>query len=260
MFATTQPTIYAMSVITLPSVQPSARVNAVFSRLVFTILNVPLLHKRLSMRLIATQLRTVCAHGEFALEEAWAKRILSASDAYAESLKFSYYKNYECLTAREWRMVTREHPKAKNVVFLGSGPLPLTAIILAKEHKCNVTLVDLDEHAITLSRHLIQMLGLSSQIRVVQGNAETYREIADVDVVYIAALVGRTPEEELRVYQNLASHMGRTSLLLARSTHTSRTLLYRPLGKSINQLFSRIAEMHPHDDVVNSAILLRPYA
>lgn len=260
MFTTTQPIIHAMSVITLPSVRPSPRVNAVFSRLVFTILNVPLLHKRLSMRLIATQLRTICARAEFALEEAWTKRILSVNDVDAELLKFPYYKNYECLTAREWRMATRQNPKAKTVMFLGSGPLPLTAIILAKEYGCSVTLVDADACAVSLSDRLIRSLGLSQSMRVVQANAETYQDVVDADVVYVAALVGRTPEEEFRIYMNLAARIHRTSLLLVRSAHGSRTLLYRPISKIIDRFFSRIAEIHPHDDVVNSAILLRPYA
>jgi nicotianamine synthase len=259
MFATPS-IIQAMSVVMLPSVKPSPHVNTVFSRLVFTILNAPLLHKRLGMKLITLSLRTTCTHGEFALEEAWAKKILSANDAYTELLKFPYYKNYECLTAREWRMVTRQHAKAKNVIFLGSGPLPLTAIILAKKYGCNITLVDSDTQAVLLSHRLIQLLGLSQSMRVVQASAETYQDVSDVDIIYVAALVGRNPKEELRIYKNLAERMNRTSLLLVRSAHGSRTLLYRPVSKMIDRSFSRIAEMHPHDDVVNSAILLRPYA
>jgi nicotianamine synthase len=260
MFTAVRPIFHALSVATLPDVKPSPRVDAVFSRLVFTILHAPLFHKRLSMRLMAAKLRTARANSVFALEVAWAERILYADDAYGELSQFPSYKNYERLVAREWRMMTRQHPRARNIVFLGSGPLPLTSILLAKEHGCKVTLVDIDERAVSLSDRLIQKLGLSSMMRAVQADATTYQEVSEADVVYVAALVGTDPEVEIDVYKNMAKHLRRPSLLVVRSSYGNRTLLYRPVNKTIDRFFTRIAEVHPHDAVVNSSILFRPYA
>lgn len=259
MYTKTQDIFHLVSLATLSDVNPSPRVNTFFSRLVFRVLQFPLLHEQFTSKLLKSRIRSVCAKGEFALEHAWAEHISEAADPHQALERFPYFKNYDCLTSREWQLISHRSSTAKNIVFLGSGPLPLTAILLATRHACTVTLVDVDPAAVETSKRLIDALNIHN-INVVHADAESFNELSDADVVYVAALVGQTEKERADIYRQLATRMKKDSFLLTRSAYASRTMLYRPISKLIDKYFHRIAELHPHDDVINSTILLRPYA
>lgn len=233
--------------------------NPIFAGFIASILRNPLLHRRGIFRILSKKLRLVCSEGECALETEWAKRIVSSRDPLAELKQFPYFPSYESIVARELSLVRRENSNAKHLVFLGSGSLPLTAILMVKHYGWEATLVDIDPEVVALSRELIRVLGLSDLIQVECADAKLYRELGDADLVIVAALVGRDAKEESEIYENVAKRMSPSSLLLVRSTYGSRTLLYRPMCLAIDRYFRRIAEIHPHDEVLNSAVLLQPY-
>jgi nicotianamine synthase len=260
MSALVQSIMPVLTVAALTDVKPAPKVNAAFHGLVSAVLRNPLLHRNALARVAAPHLRAKCARAEFALEAYWAERVLEAKCSHEELKDFPYWNNYERLTALEWRAIAKRRPGASHIVFLGAGPLPATALILAKRYGCFVTLVDYSAQAVVLARRLVHALGLSAQIDVIHAHAETFTDFANVDVVYVAALVGRTFGIEERLYTHLAQHVSPSTLLLARSAHGSRQLLYRPMSNIVDRFFSRIAEVHPHDDVVNSVVLLKPYA
>ena len=81
---------------------------------------------------------------------------------------FTYYPNYVEL-ARMESEGGRLQP-GDRVVFLGSGPLPLTLICLCSQYQIQgVGIEQCGEYA-DLSRQLIAALGLSDQIRIIEGN------------------------------------------------------------------------------------------
>lgn len=249
-----------IAVAALANVKPAPKVNAAFHGLVSAVFRNPLLHRNALVRMALPQLRAKCAKAEFALEECWAERILRSKRPHDELKLFPYWNNYERLTALEWQAIVRHRAAVSRIVFLGAGPFPATALILAKRYGCFITLVDCNARAVACAQQLVRSLGLSSKINVIHARAEAFTDFADIDIVYVAALIGQSALIEESLYLHLAQHVSPSTLLLSRSAHGSRQLLYRPMSKTVDRYFSRIAEVHPHDDVVNSIVLLQPYA
>ncbi len=73
---------------------------------------------------------------------------------------FPYISNYEILADAEARILDEALGRTATgpVAFLGSGPLPLSGIVLSIRRGIKVTLVDLDEDAVKISREVLKML------------------------------------------------------------------------------------------------------
>lgn len=107
------------------------------------------------------------------------------------------------------------------VLFVGSGALPVTAVTLVRELRCQVTCLDRDREAAELSRKALAQLGCPEGLRVVHGS------LADVDVesythVWIASLVPNKLDV-LRV--------------LARRAHPLARVLVR-YGEGLHRIFN----------------------
>jgi nicotianamine synthase len=80
-------------------------------------------------------------------------------------------------------------------------------------------------------------------------------DVADYDMVCLAAMVGPHPGDKTRVIKHLYRHMKPGALLVARSAHSLRTLLYRPLALSDLAGFRPLVVLNPHTEVVNSLVV-----
>ncbi len=86
-------------------------------------------------RLLAS-LRHLCADGEFELERSWARRVVDHPDPGAELARFPYHQNYGDLTRLEHHTVAGlTASPVRRVLFIGSGPLPLTSLLLAEHSR-----------------------------------------------------------------------------------------------------------------------------
>lgn len=216
---------------------------------------------------VTGRLRELCAAGEFRLERCWARRITAAPDAERELRAFPYLDNYRALTALERqalagllaaRAVQRRAPG--RVCVLGSGPLPLTALLLARGFGATVEAVDRDPEATALAGAVLGRLRGGGRVRPRCGDAADFAGSAEADLVVLAALVGLDPAEKRSVIAAVAERMRPTALLLVRSAHRLRTLLYPPL--SVDELSAAgtgllrpLAEVQPMTDVVNSFLV-----
>ncbi|MCG6877626.1 MAG: methyltransferase [Deltaproteobacteria bacterium] len=102
------------------------------------------------------------------LEAQCAKSVVADSDPWARIRKFPYYANYLVLAHME---VTGAKLKPRDrIVFLGSGPLPLSLISLAKGYEIEGMGIEQDEQFSALSREVVRKLGLEHSISVLHGN------------------------------------------------------------------------------------------
>jgi nicotianamine synthase len=208
-------------------------------------------------------LRRLCAEGETQLELEWAARITAAADARACLAGFPYLDNYRRLARLELDTLARVVPATTDgaagpparVVFLGAGPLPLSALLVAEALGTSVAVdaVDCDPVALDAGRRVAAALGWEG-VRFLQGDALTL-DVSGYDLVMVAALVGATPAAKEVVLQRLAGAMRPGSLLLARSARAARTLLYPPIEPGQLAGFAVHAVVHPVDDVINSVVV-----
>lgn len=249
-----------------PSLEPGPRTDALFTALVALAVaprapqevDAVLADPRLTERL--PDLRARCAAGEYALERAWAHRVLAADDPHATLEAFPYLQNYRDLTRIEYHAVAGHAPRApQRALFVGSGPLPLSALLLAR-HGVQVDAVDIDPEAVDLGGRLAAALG--DDVRVAAGDAGDLGDLGDLgeyDLVCVAALVGLDPDEKVAALARVRARMRPGALVLARSAHSLRGLLYPVLEVAGGDLggLDPVAVVHPHTDVVNSVVLAR---
>ncbi|KAI8998095.1 Nicotianamine synthase [Gaertneriomyces semiglobifer] len=221
-------------------------------------------------------LRCMCSDGESRLEMHWTRKMIEEGIGGATRIEdFPYYENYVDLTRMELFATLSVSPKLsapRKFAFLGSGPLPLTSICLARElmqqpgaypeaGDVKIHNIDCDVHALSQSSILITKLGDSQLSRAFSfEHADVAKENVDLhefDVVYLAALVGINAEEKRQVVRRVHQFMRPGALLLVRSAHSLRRLLYPQIDLESLQGFSPLLVVHPHNHVINSVVIAR---
>ena len=119
------------------------------------------------------------------LETEQANAILGSSDPWQSLKDFAYFSNYIQLARTEFRGAGLK--AGDTVLFLGSGPLPLSLIVLCREHGLRGIGIEQEPDRVGLSRRVIERLGLSDQIRIINGNHLTLPIKEPVDLIMVAA-------------------------------------------------------------------------
>ncbi|KAI9317998.1 nicotianamine synthase [Dichotomocladium elegans] len=242
-----------------PSRKPGPSINKVFTDLVHTctvqctqqdateILANPVIER------ILHSLRALCAEGEFLLEVYWAERLIESPRLQ----DFPNFRNYDLLVKLEANCLRGVGAKLGKLVFVGSGPLPLTSLLFSTHIEDAVVNIDRSSEAICLSRALTKALGEQDKIQFWQGDAMQYPDYGNADVVILAALVGSTPKEKEAMLRRISSTMRQGAHLMVRSTHRLRTILYAPAQDIFMDDLDPLVEVHPTNEVINSIIVFQ---
>ncbi|KAF1954950.1 Nicotianamine synthase [Byssothecium circinans] len=232
---------------------------------------------------LCASLQPICAIAEGELERHWARRILDtpvSTNTSPRSLlrQFPYYTNYVDLSRLETSLLRAFLPQATtstsplHVAFIGSGPLPLTSFCLL-DILPNVRIhnIDRDASALQASKELSEKLSIGKSMNFVHEDVSVEDDATDsdpakgvqwedMDVVFLAALVGMDTTAKLTILESLSRRVRPGTLILARSARGLRTVLYPvlELSEDLSRIgYDVLAELHPHTDVVNSVVVLR---
>jgi nicotianamine synthase len=200
----------------------------------------------------------ICATGEANLEDYWSGEILNRSERLTD---FPYLHNYQALARAEYQALTSwVSGPLRHIVFVGCGPLPLTALELcAIDPQLRITCLDIDPTAANRAREVMNVLA-APQHRVQVACADAFdHDHTDADAVLIAALVGDTSSEKLHLLEQIASTLSPHVLLAARSVpDDGRQLLYPRIDPTIAATtVTVISEWDPPPGVINSLLLLK---
>lgn len=137
---------------------------------------------------VARGLPLICGKAECEMEKWWSRRILESVCPGVQALDaFWYLENYRELCRAEHDLLDR--PRTGHFAFLGSGALPMTAILLAQDHPdIEVDCIDYDGEACELAERVIRRLNLSERVSVHAMRAEDYRPRRD-GIVICASLL-----------------------------------------------------------------------
>ncbi|KAI4342908.1 hypothetical protein MLD38_027472 [Melastoma candidum] len=254
----------------LDDLRPSKDVDALFTQLVLTCippspidvtaLPCPWLH------LMRSHLIKLCGQAESLLESHFSTLLGDSYQLPIHNLQvFPYYSNYINLARLEFSLLKdhlpRDGPLPRKVAFVGSGPLPLSSIVLARDHLTSSIFYnyDIDPSAASMAKKLVSSDPDLSQ-RVLFRTSDIFNlteELGEYDVVFLAALVGLDKEEKVRVVRHLVKYMKDEAMLMARSAHGARAFLYPVLEPSELQGFKVLSVHHPSDEVINSVVVAR---
>lgn len=137
------------------------------------------------------QLPVLCGFAEVEMERYWARHFNGKPSLTTQDLEeFWYYRNYTALWDLEDHLIGPT--QAKRFVFLGSGPLPMTAIIAAlKNPDMQIACLDYDSEACSLSSDLIKKLGLERSITVTQTDATSFAYQPEDFVICASLITGK---------------------------------------------------------------------
>ncbi len=133
-----------------PSLKPGPRISHLFSELVDISATsshgvAQALLKDEDVVRIIPQLRALSSAGEYQLETHWAGEILASAHPAITLEKFPYHENYLKLTELEFQSLKLVGSRPiKKVLFIGSGPLPLSSILMARRFGIYVDNLDND--------------------------------------------------------------------------------------------------------------------
>jgi len=119
------------------------------------------------------------------LEIEHAHSILESRDPWEMLTNFTYISNYLKLSLTEFKGA-RLKP-GDSVVFLGSGPLPLTLMVLCHWYGLNGIGIEKEPDRAELSRQVLDKLGLSDQIEIITGDQLTLPLKSRSELIMIAA-------------------------------------------------------------------------
>ncbi|XWS42328.1 hypothetical protein CRYUN_Cryun16bG0005100 [Craigia yunnanensis] len=251
----------------LESLKPSKDVNMLFTQLVVTCMppspiDVTKLCKRIQE--IRSKLIPLCGEAEGLLESHFSTILGSYENPLHHLNIFPYYSNYLKLSQLEFNILSKHCSNVPSkVAFVGSGPLPLTSIVLASFHLTTTSFhnYDIDPSANSKALQLVSSdPDLSKRMFFHTTDImDVTNALKDYEVVFLAALVGMDKDEKVRVIDHLAKYMAPGALLMLRSAHGARAFLYPVVDPCDLRGFEVLSVFHPTDEVVNSVVIARKF-
>ncbi|KAJ3683047.1 hypothetical protein LUZ60_013274 [Juncus effusus] len=249
----------------LPSLDPSPQVDSLFTELVLTCIppstiDVSNLSRKDQEK--RKSLIDLCSKAEGLLENHYSDILCTHENPLSHLSIFPYYNNYIQLSQLEFDLLSQHvHVAPTRVAFVGSGPLPLSLLILSARHMTSARFhgYDLDPLATERASKLVKDDDeVAGRIEFRTADVMSLTNVlSSYDVVFLAALVGIEREEKGRVLDHLHKYMGAGSMLVVRSAHGARGFLYPVVMPEDLKGFEVLSVYHPTDEVINSVIVAR---
>ncbi|KAJ4753678.1 Nicotianamine synthase [Rhynchospora pubera] len=253
------------SLSSLPSLRPSPQVNSLFTELVLACIppsEIDVSKLDMEVQEMRSKLIELCSNGEGLLESHYSDILVSYDNPLAHLSLFPYYTNYLKLSQLEFELLLQHvHGMPMRVAFIGSGPLPLSLLVLATYHMTTTRFhgYDRDSSATARARKLLKSdADMASRVEFRTADVMSLTHVlSSYDVVFLAALVGIDKEEKERVIEHLNRYMSVGSVLVVRSAHGARGFLYPVVGPDELKGFEMASIYHPQDEVINSVIVAK---
>lgn len=184
------------------------------------------------------------------LETENANKILKSENPRKTLESFVFYDKYKGLINNESQLVRFD--ENKKIVFIGSGPLPLTLIMLNRLFKSKCVGIEMNEEVANLSRDVLKKLGLEGDIEIIVGDERAVKNI-DYDIIMIAALA----EPKDRVFANIWDVVNEKDPVLYRTYTGMRAILYSPVTGKQSRGFHKEIMMLPIGTSNNTSVLIR---
>ncbi|MCD4845247.1 MAG: methyltransferase [Methanosarcinales archaeon] len=159
------------------------------------------------------------------IENEQAHSILESHHPWDVFENVSYFSNYLQLAQVEYEGAGLK--PGDRVVFLGSGPMPLTLIVLCHQYGLKGIGIEQDPKRVNLSKKVLSKLGLSNQIKIIEGNHQSLPLKEKCELIMVAA--------QAEPKKDIFNHMAKVFL-------SGTVISYRKYEKGLRRLldtFSR---------------------
>ena len=253
------------SISKLESLQPSKQVNCLFTHLVNLCTpqsSIDIMDLPQEIQVMRESLIDLCGRAEGLLELDFSTCLTKIPQPLKNLHLFPYFGNYVKLANLENKILNENGVlQPKRVAFVGSGPMPLTSIIMATHHMKSTHFdnFDIDVTANDVARQIVASdVELEKRMKFVTCDIMQVREkLGDYDCLFLAALVGMSKGEKVKILGHLWKYMKQGGILLVRSAKGARAFLYPVVDERDLVGFEILSIFHPTNDVINSVVLVR---
>ncbi|KAJ4729211.1 Nicotianamine synthase [Melia azedarach] len=253
------------SISKLESLKPSKELNSLLTQLrklctLPSSININALPK--DVRKMRESLILLCGRAEGLLEFECASVFTKIPQPLNNLNLLPYYRYYVKLINMEYEILSDKGvAQPKKVAFVGSGPMPLTSIMMAKYHMKSTHFdnYDIDGTANDEARKIVSTDSEFAK-RMKFHNCdilEVKEKLGEYDFILLAALAGMHKDEKMKIIGHIRKYMQNGGVLLLRTAKGARAFLY-PLVEEHDLLnFEVLSIFHPNNDMIHSAVLVR---
>lgn len=206
-------------------------------------------------------LREILSQAEFLAELHDSRAMLRSDRSVMDHIRqLSYWNVYVSLVGKELAMLRQLNSRNDErgnanfpVVFVGSGPLPLSSIVLHQYGGGEMICLEMNAEAYEASSLLLERAGLSNVVKVIKINGSEF-DYSGYNRIVLASLVKNKPEVLQRIAQT-----SRNPLVAVRTAEGMRQVMYEAIDETqITDLGWRIqARTMPEERlVINSTLFL----
>jgi hypothetical protein len=188
---------------------------------------------------------------ETELETEFSEKLLKNR---VELREYALYNRFVGLLTNEIRLLEAE--PGDQLAMIGSGPFPISALILATAFGMRVIAVERNPNSASLSSRVVRHLDLEHAIQVACGYGE---ELISGEVRHaIVALLARPKEA---ILNNVFKNYARCSSAICRTSHGLRQALYAPAeSRALKSYDIRDTHLARGDQTISSMLLSRSLA
>ena len=163
--------------------------------------------------------------------------------------QYPLYKRFATLISNEVRLLNLN--SGDPIAIVGSGPFPISAIILSIDFGMQVTAVECNHDAALLSERVVKQLGLHNNIKVECGHGQ------DLVARHVScAIVALLAKPKDAILNNIFRNYFQCASVICRTSHGIRQALYCPTDPRALQPYNIIATHLATGDQTISSILL----
>ena len=201
---------------------------------------------------------SILSRAEFEMEKHFAEIFEATGPMPLSGLnRFWYRANYKALVKLEMDGIKQFTPQTmadqRPIAFIGSGPLPLSAIDYYLLTGKSCTCIELDESAAKQSMQLIKNIGLDDVITVKSSDG-CHVDYKDYSMIFVAALVQNKVEVLDRIQAT-----ANDAIIGIRSADGLKQLLYKQVSVPDIEAhgFSHVGTTLGNDNAVNSTCFFK---
>ena len=171
---------------------------------------------------LITKLQNLYECFESSLEKAFAQKMINNNNISCSD--YLLYNRFKTLITNEINLAKIKEDE--EVLFIGSGPFPITAILLNYLTSCKVYCIDKDPTAVEISKSVILKLSLLKDIKISRHQGEKVK-IDKYSLILIALLA----KPKYCILSNIKSQTKKDIRVICRTSFGVRQLLYKPIDK-----------------------------
>ncbi|KAL5842356.1 hypothetical protein ACOSQ3_012959 [Xanthoceras sorbifolium] len=250
----------------LDSLSPSDQVNSLFASLLKLCtlpcsIDINVLPQK--VQLMRESLITLCSRVEGSLEIKFATMLAKIPQPLHNLNLYPYYDRYIKIANLEYGILKENGVvQPKKLAFVGSGPMPLSSIIMASLHMRSTHFdnFDIDEAANDVARRIVASDGgFEKRMKFVTCDImEVKEKLKEYDCIFLAALVGITKGEKMKILGHIRKYMKEGGVLLLRSSKGAGAFLYPVVEEHHLLGFEPLSIFHPTSDVMSSVLVRKP--